>query len=63
MNMDDWQKQELAAYIAEYISEEIIRGNVEVDSYMVRDAMDAYFGGAADDPRDVIKQPAVVHKI
>ena len=59
--MDDWERQALAAYVADYIMEEQARGNVEIDSYMVRDAIDAYFGGA-DDPRDLYPQPTVVHK-
>ena len=61
--MDDWEMQALAAYVADYIMEEQARGNVEIDRYMVRDAMDAYFGGASDDPRDYIAQPTVVHKL
>ena len=59
--MDDWEMQALAAYVADYIREEQARGNVEIDSYMIRDAIDAYFGGA-DDPRDPYPQPTVVHE-
>jgi hypothetical protein len=47
--VDDWDRQALAAYIADYVMEEQGRGNTDVDSYMIRDAVDAYFGGAADD--------------
>lgn len=36
----------LAAYIADYIAEEAVRGNVEVDKWMVCDALEAYEGGA-----------------
>lgn len=40
-------KMKLALYIAEYISEEIERGNTQVDKWMVLDALNAYEGGAA----------------
>ena len=46
--LDDWEAQALAAYVADYIVEEQARGNVEIDKYIVRDAIDAYFGGAAE---------------
>lgn len=41
----------LAQYIAEWIEEEYIRQNVmdipmEISSYMIQDAIDAYMGGA-----------------
>lgn len=36
----------LAAYIADYIAEEAARGNVEVDKWMLCDALEAYEGGA-----------------
>ena len=47
----DWDRQAIAAYIADYINEELTREGVgyDIDSYMVRDAIDAYFGGAAED--------------
>jgi len=45
--VDDWDRQALAHYIAEYVMEEQARGTV--DSYMIRDAIDAYLGGAAED--------------
>lgn len=44
--MSEQEKRSLAAYIAEYISEEIIRNNTEVDKWMVLDAIDAFLGGA-----------------
>jgi len=51
--VDDWDRQALAAYIAEYIREGMSRSDLAVgysiDSFMVRDAIDAYFGGAAED--------------
>ena len=36
----------LAKYIADYVMEEQSRGNIEVDKYMIMDAMSAYIGGA-----------------
>ena len=36
----------LAAYIADYVMEEQARGNLEVDQWMISDAMEAYKGGA-----------------
>jgi hypothetical protein len=48
LKLDEWDQQALAAYIADYVMEEQARGNTTVDSYMIRDAIDAYFGGAAD---------------
>ena len=61
--LNDWERQALAAYVADYVMEEMTRGNVEVDKWMIRDAIDAYYGGAHDDARDVVVQPTVVHKI
>jgi hypothetical protein len=61
--LSHWDRQALAAYIAAYVMEEQARGNVEIHAFMVRDAIDAYIGGAHDDARDVIAQPVVVHKI
>jgi hypothetical protein len=37
---------QLAAYIADYINEELARGNTDIDKYMIADAIDAYEGGA-----------------
>jgi hypothetical protein len=45
--VSEQEKKDLAAYIAEYINEEIIRGNTEVDKWMVLDAINSYLGGAA----------------
>ena len=42
------QMRKLAWFISEHINEEIIRGNTEVDYWMVLDALEAYEGGAAD---------------
>lgn len=62
--MDEWEKQALAAYVADYLTEEIIRGNVEIDSYMVREAIDAYFGGAADEgDADAANNPRILGQI
>ena len=44
--MNEQQRKELAAYIADYIAEEFERGNVEVDKWMVLDAINAFMGGA-----------------
>lgn len=41
-------KLKLAAYVADYINEEIIRGNTQVDRWMVLDALKAYEGGATE---------------
>lgn len=41
-------KMKLALYIAEYINEEIERGNTQVDKWMVLDALNAYEGGATE---------------
>ena len=35
-----------AKYIADYVMEEQSRGNLEVDKYMIMDAISAYQGGA-----------------
>jgi len=37
---------ELASYIADYIAEEKALGITEVDTYMILNAINAYFGGA-----------------
>ena len=47
--VDDWDRQALSHYVAEYVMEEQARGNTTVDSYMIRDAIDAFLGGAAED--------------
>jgi hypothetical protein len=39
----------LCTYIADYIMEEQARGVIEVDTYLVQDAIQAYLGGAAND--------------
>lgn len=46
------QLRKLAWFIAEHINDEIIRGNTEVDYWMVLDALEAYEGGAADGYED-----------
>jgi len=61
--MDDWEMQALAAYVADYIMEEQARGNVEIDRYMVRDAFDAYFGGADDGDADAANNPRILGQI
>ena len=61
--MDDWQIQELAAYVADYLTEEQARGNAEIDKYLVRDAIDAYFGGAADGDADAANNPRILGQI
>lgn len=42
------KQEDLAAYIAAYIAEEFDRGAPKraVDEYMIRDAIEAYMGGA-----------------
>ena len=40
------ETEALAKYIADYVMEEQSRGNIEVDKYMIMDAMSAYIGGA-----------------
>ena len=46
--MNDHISPELAQYIADYINEEISRGN-EVDKYIIMGAYVAFIGGAADE--------------
>jgi len=46
--MSKYEKMKLAVYIAEYINEELIRSG-EIDKWAVLDAIDAYFGGAAEE--------------
>lgn len=36
----------LSAFIADYVMEEQSRGNIEIDSYMIFDAIEAFNGGA-----------------
>ena len=45
MNITEKELFKLAAYIADYLAEENI---AEVDSWLICRAMDAYFGGAAE---------------
>lgn len=40
------ETEALSKYIADYVMEEQSRGNLEVDKYMIMDAMSAYQGGA-----------------
>jgi hypothetical protein len=40
------ETESFASYIADYVMEEQARGNVEVDKYMIMDAISAYKGGA-----------------
>jgi len=44
--IDDAIRMKLAQYIADYINEELARGNTDIDKYMIADAIDAYEGGA-----------------
>lgn len=44
--MREQQIKELAAYIADYIAEERVRGNTHVDMWMVLDAINSFMGGA-----------------
>lgn len=46
--MNEQEKIKMAVYIAEYINEEINRGNTEVDKWMVLNAINSYLGGASD---------------
>jgi len=39
-------KTNLAQYIADYIEEEIVRGNNNINVWMIKDAIEAYEGGA-----------------
>lgn len=45
MNITEKELRDMAAYIADYLAEENV---AEVDSWLIRCAMDAYLGGAAD---------------
>lgn len=60
--LNDYQRQALAAYVADYIMEEMTRGNIEVDKWMVRDAIDAYYGGAGEDA-DAANNPRILGQI
>lgn len=42
--MNEQQRKELAAYIADYIAEEFERGNIHVDKRMVLDAINLFMG-------------------
>ena len=44
--MRDINKQALAQYIANYVMEEMARGNTTVDRWMILDAINAFEGGA-----------------
>jgi hypothetical protein len=44
MNQQDLKN--LAAYIADYVNEEINKGTTYIDRFMIQDAIDAYLGGA-----------------
>jgi hypothetical protein len=61
--LDEWDQQALAAYIADYINEELTREGVghNIDSYMVRDAIDAFIGGA--DESDAPNNPRILGQI
>jgi hypothetical protein len=41
------EREQMAIYVADYITEEVIRGNTEIDKWMVLDAIEAYLGGAS----------------
>lgn len=60
--MNDWELQALAVFVADYITEEQARGNIEIDKYMVRDAIDAYFNGD-DADADAANNPRVLGQI
>ena len=42
--MNEQQRKELAAHIADYIAEEFERGNIHVDKWMVLDAINLFMG-------------------
>jgi hypothetical protein len=44
----EFENHKFAAFIADYITEEIIRGNTHIDRWMILDAIEAYKGGAAN---------------
>jgi hypothetical protein len=46
--MSELEKKRMAAYIADYITDEIIRGNIDITKWMVFDAIEAYEGGAEE---------------
>lgn len=46
--MSDLDKTKLAQYLADYVKEELMRGNYNVDVWMIKDAIEAYEGGAAE---------------
>ena len=48
--MNDRELTKLAKYIADYVNEELSRGRVHsIDWFLIRDAIDAYKGGAGDE--------------
>lgn len=54
--MNEQDKQNLATYIAEYLTEEADRGNADIDKWTVLDAIDAYLGGASAVSNDTQEQ-------
>ena len=62
--LNDWERQALAAYVADYITEELRREGIgfDVGSFMVRDAIDAYYGGAGEDA-DAANNPRILGQI
>ena len=44
--MNEQQKKDLAAYIADYVNEEIERGTQYLDRFMIENAIEAWKGGA-----------------
>jgi hypothetical protein len=45
--MSDLDKTKLAQYIADYVQEELMRGN-NIDVWVIKNAIEAYEGGAAE---------------
>ena len=46
--MNTQKKVALAVYVANYVMEEMARGNTTVDRWMILDAINAFEGGAYD---------------
>jgi hypothetical protein len=44
--MNEQQKKDFAAYIADYVNEEIERGTQYIDRFMIENAINAWEGGA-----------------
>jgi hypothetical protein len=44
--MNEIEAKRLASYIINYLNEEAERGNTDLDSFLLQDAINAYFGGA-----------------